>query len=436
MMSRIRVWFDRLRDSPWLLPTLQFIASVMLAQGLLLADRSWPEDWLPPWMVLGVSGVDGGRGMLQAIGSSMITVAALVYSMTLAVLSQTSAQYSSRVVRNFVRDRCNQAALGAFVGIYSYCLVVLRGLDPHHMGPGLALHGAMVLAFLGIGVLIYFIHHVAQSIQVAHILLAIEIDALSVINRMCPESGAPRHAEPGLLQLLSAAASAGVVVHARFSGYVQAIALSDLVGLAREHEVVIVLRRRVGEFVIKGEPLAAILRPTPDSDEEPGAAALAHSIDAAFSHRMQLSVDQAPAFALRQMIDIALKALSPGVNDTTTAVMAIDRLGVLIRRVAGRDIPSRRVVREGRLRVVTANPDFADLLGQAFDQIRQCANGNSAVLTRLAGVFGSLYLAIGLDDRREVIAMHGTVVGELAQASIPVAHDVAGVRRALVWLPG
>lgn len=140
------------------------VAAVGLAALIISIDANVKLSFVDNWPLLFGSGAEGARGLLSAVASSMITVAGVVFSITIVALSLTSSQYTSRVLRNFMRDRVNQTVLGVFVGIFAYCLVVLRtirGGDEGAFVPSLAVLGGLLLAFVGIGFLIYFIHHIA-----------------------------------------------------------------------------------------------------------------------------------------------------------------------------------------------------------------------------------------------------------------------------------
>ena len=172
-MSRLRVLWQNVNASLWFVPTLMVAGAIGLAFGLVVVDTHIAHTWLPDYPLLFGAGTDGARGMLTAIAGSMVTVAALIFSLTLSTLAQVSSQYTSRVLRNFMRDRANQLVLGFFVSIFAYCLIVLRtirGSDEGGFIPSLAVFMGLVLALASIGVLIFFIHHMATAIQASTII--------------------------------------------------------------------------------------------------------------------------------------------------------------------------------------------------------------------------------------------------------------------------
>jgi uncharacterized membrane protein len=168
MLPHLHYWWQAKRSSFWFVPAVIVLDAVALATLLITLDANIDLHVVERWPLLFGAGADGARGLLTTVASSMITVAGVVFSITLVALTLTSSQYTSRVIRNFMRDRVNQVVLGVFVGIFAYCLVVLRtirGGDEGGFVPTLAVLGGLILAFIGIAVLIYFIHYVSTSIQ-------------------------------------------------------------------------------------------------------------------------------------------------------------------------------------------------------------------------------------------------------------------------------
>ena len=249
-----------------------------------------------------------------------------------------------------MRDRSNQFVLGTFLSIFIYCVVVLRTIrdgEGEHV-PAVSVVGAIALALLGIVVLIYFIHHVASSMQVSTILAAISKETLQALQNLYPEQVGDDPGEhegtPAELALLQQ--PAGSPVAAQCAGYIQTIRPEPLLAFAHKHDLLIRLDRAVGEFVAAGAPLAYLI----------GAAAPDHEIDAEVNHCFGTNdfrtIEQDPGFGIRQIVDIAAKALSPGINDPTTAVNCLDHLESILRDLVNRRIPSPFRYYQGRLRVI------------------------------------------------------------------------------------
>ena len=252
-MNRIRQVWESLRSSLWFIPTLMVLGAVALAVALIEAESFVNREMLAhDYPRLFGAGAEGARGMLSAIAGSMITVAGVVFSITTVTFALAASQYTSRILRTFMSDRGSQAALGVFLGVFAYCLVVLRtirGGDEGVFVPTLAVLGAFLLALVAIGVLVYFIHHVASSIQASVIIHSVTGETLNTVDRLHPDRAAGPAAEPLPPEPLRAS------VPSRKIGYIQALHGESLLRWAREQNTVIRMERRIGDFVFEGLPL-------------------------------------------------------------------------------------------------------------------------------------------------------------------------------------
>jgi uncharacterized membrane protein len=366
-------------------------------------------------------GAAGARGMLSAIAGSMMTVASLTFSLTISILATASSQYTSRVIRNFMRDRVNQVVLGYFVGLFGYCLVVLRtirGGDEGQFVPSVAVMGGLVLALLSIAVLIYFIHHIAESIQAGTILRRVTDETLRAIGQLFPAHvGEPVADDDGPLERPSRATGRWHPVAAEGFGYVCSLDTAAVLTLAAERDAVVRMVVEVGSFVTPAGTLCEVSLPAAPDD------ATARRLRAAFELATARTVEQDAAFGVRQIVDIALKALSPGINDTTTGVMCVEHLAVLLESLAARPIPSRLRASDGAVRLVATGRSFDALAGLCLDQIRQSASGNTAVLTALLRAIAVAGRAAASSARRDELDRHARLVVLLAGESVSCADD-------------
>jgi len=262
------------------------------------------------------------------------------------------------VLRNFMRDRANQMVLGVFVGIFAYCLVVLRtirGGDEGAFVPGLAVLFAVVLAFAGIGVLIFFIHHIGASIQASQIIAAVAKDTLAAVDHLFPEVGDP--IDEAQEVATAAHGRAGRAVPSRDTGYIQRVSVDALLEIARVRHTIVRMECGVGAFVIEGAPLASLVGIEGSDGIDPDAV---RQINAAYTLDRQRTVDQDARYGIRQLVDVALKGLSPGINDVTTAVMCVDYLTEILVRLSGRQLGSPLRSESGELRVIVWRPTYAD----------------------------------------------------------------------------
>ncbi|MGK2935464.1 MAG: DUF2254 domain-containing protein [Gemmatimonadaceae bacterium] len=425
-MNRLQKYWDDLRSSLWFIPALIVAGAVVLAVGLIEAEAFADREFLASrWPLLFGAGAEGSRGLLSTIAGSMITVAGVTFSITVVALTLASSQYTSRILRNFVRDRTNQTVLGVFVGVFAYCVVVLRTIRSGEEGafvPGVAVLGALLLAFVAIGFLIFFIHHIAASLQATTIIESVAAETLEAVDRLFPDRmGEGAAGRAGEEHELALAPKTWVAVPARKTGYVQGVDADALFELADERDVVVRMEKGIGEFVIDNCPLVSVSGMSPDDES-------IRKLNAAYSVDRYRTVHQDAGYGIQQIVDIALKALSPGINDTTTAINCVDYLGSILARLAVRRIESPFRSDGGELRVINRGPTFPGLLADAFDQIRQNAEGNVAVLKRLLQVLATIAERTSDEERLHALRQHADLVAETAERSVPSAHDRATIQ--------
>jgi uncharacterized membrane protein len=391
-ISRLRVTWARLRASYWFVPTLMALAAIGLAAGMIELDHWMDGREMTPRAWLYGGRAEGAQTMLSTIASSMITVAGVAFSITIVALVLASNKFGPRLLRNFMRDLGNQLVLGTFIATYVYCLLVLRSVrSGEDLGgvfvPHAAVSTAVVFALGSLGVLIYFIHHVASSINAAHAVAGVGTDFVRAIDRLFPEpigDDVKAHApEPPEWALPTGFENASVVVAARRGGYVEAVDDQTLVRVAREHDVVVVLEHEPGSFVVQGAPLMHVW-PAP---RDPGR--LCESLTAAVAIGSQRTLTQDAEFAVVQLVEVALRALSPGINEPFTAINCLDWLAQGLSRVAQREEPSRlRTDEAGRVRVVAPRTTFAGLVDASFSELDRYALASVTVTERMMEVFG------------------------------------------------
>jgi len=433
MNKLIKYWGD-LRSSFWFMPSFIVTAIMVFAVLLIEFDASISQDWMVQWpRVFGV-GADGARAMLSTLAGSMMTVMSITFSMTLLALSLASGQYSSRVLRNFMRNPTTQLTLGVFAGVFAYCLIVLRtirggdGID--EFVPSLAVFFAFLMSLGGIGVLIYFIHHIASSIQATNIIASVAEETNASIDRLLPKhtADAANKTAGCHYQLDALDERQWYAVAAARSGYIQNVDIAELMWLAQAHKTIVRMEHGVGAFVVQGTPLVSLaLTFAPEQ-------CTVKALNAAYSIGRYRVLELDPAFGIRQIVDIALKALSPGVNDTSTAVICVDYLSSILARLAGRKFPPVQHYADDTLRVIAVAPSFEGLLTEAFEQIRASAESNIAILLRMLSGFTAIASLTSkpshisaLDDQRRRIA-------ELVEPCFASSHDRALLKRRLLEL--
>jgi len=308
-------------------------------------------------------------------------------------------------------------------------LRTIRDGDEEAFVPSLAVLGGLVLAFVGIGFLIYFIHHIAMSIQASSIIAAAAEETIAAMNRLFPtELGDAPDEDLVGIQAASLTGLTWTAIGASKTGYIESIEGDSLLSLARKHETIVRMERGIGEFVVMGAPLISVAGMSQPEDEAAG------ELNAVFVISRHRTVEQDAGFGIRQIVDIALKALSPGVNDTTTAVMCVDYLGAILTQLAPRKIASPHRLDQGQLRVIARGPSFESLLAEAFDQIRQDAQGNVAILTRQLQALETIAGQTASSQRRQLLRQKADLIAAVAQRTIPTPHDREVVTAASVRL--
>ncbi|MGE0521295.1 MAG: DUF2254 domain-containing protein [Candidatus Binatia bacterium] len=373
MKIRLAAVWDALRTGYWFVPSLMMVAALGLAWSTLQVDQRWAELTAKVGFFAGTP--SGARSILSGVAAAMITIAGLTFSITIVAITVASQQYGARLLRTFMRDLTNQFVLGAFVAIFLYCLLVLgaiRSEDPRGYVPDLSVTLSVAFAVLGLGVLIYFIHHLSSSIDAAHLISVVGTEIDANVDALFPERlGEELEVAPAELPR-----GPGAGVFANASGYVQAIDEDTLLEAAGRHDAVIRLERRPGDLCIEGTRIATVW---PGNDE-----ALARSINESLVLGNQRTALQDVEFSIDQLVMIAVRALSPGVNDPFTAMLCIDRLTISLARLARRCMPrAERSDQRGALRVIARPWMFPAALDAAFNQIRQHGCANTAVTLRL-----------------------------------------------------
>ncbi len=432
MKLKLLYYWEHVRASYWFVPTLMLFAATLLSWMVVRLDAKIDtagtifEDW-------GYSGdSEGASAVLSTVAGSMITIAGVVFSITLVALSLASSQFGPRMLRNFIRDRVNQVALGAFVSTFLYCLLVLRTVrhdDSAPFVPHLAVALAVILAVLSIFVLIYYIHHVAVNIQADTLIDDIHAELRRMMDTLYPhhigdaDGDAVQDGHADLSVAHHFDRPAGRVCADR-DDYVQAIDPNALLALATQHDLAVRIERRPGDYVIAG---AAVLSVWP-ADALDDAICLALRDCVIFG--AQRTATQDIEFAVDQMVEIAARALSPGINDPFTAITCVDRLGSALASLAQRELPPAiRVDTLGMPRVIAQPVGFAEVLDSAFNALRQFAHGNAPVTIRMLEVLTEIEaLATRVEDR-VALERHAMMLMRSAEAGLAELEDSADVRR-------
>ena len=386
MRTGFRYW---LRDRFWAVP----LGIALAAAGLAVVLTTVDQEVLGMLPALFNGGPEGARALLAAIITSMISFTGLVFSITIVVLQLSSSQFSPRVLNTFLHDRSTQVALGVFVATFVFAFVVLRTVrgttETGGFVPTTAVTAAVILVFASVLVFLQYIHHITQSIRAATIITRIAGETRALIARRYPQDGdAPPSGTP----------RTGPVHHvpARSCGVVQSVDDDRLAAAAAEHHCSIRLAPAIGDFIPAGATLLEVTGGKPPDDKRLCATVVLSD---------ERTLDQDVGSGFRQLVDIALRALSPSLNDPTTAIQAIDQLHDLLRCLATRPLPPRHRVADGVLLLAVPEAGFADLLPLAVAEIARAGADYPRVRTRLREMLLDLAEVAGPEHRPPIIRM-------------------------------
>ncbi|MEO7998766.1 MAG: DUF2254 domain-containing protein [Gemmatimonadaceae bacterium] len=421
-LLRIR---DSLRDSFWFLPLIMALLAAVGAFASVAFDHAIGEKWVANFGFIWSGGPDGARSVLSTVAGSLMTVISIVFSLTITTLAQTSSHFGPRVLRNFTSNRGVQFTLGTFIATFIFCLLVLRtvrSVNESQFVPYLSVNIGIVLTLISLGVLIFFIHHIAQSIQAETLTADVGRAILRSVPGLFPKrlvtatvAGHETRLPPPTPPTFEWENAR--VVSSRNTGYVQNIDEGRLLRLATEQDRVIRLRARAGDFLWSGAVLIDVLPASPVIDEFEDALA------GSFSIGSRRTPDQDAVYGVQQLVEIAAHALSPGINEPFTALSSIDWLGAALAEVAGREFPALVSVDENNApRVLARALDFRDLMHASFDQIRAYGSANADVMMRLLDVIIALAPLLSRVRDVETLAYHANLVATDA-SHIDNAYD-------------
>jgi uncharacterized membrane protein len=389
--------------------------TIALALGGAGAFFSWLEEefpaasaWVPTVLFPSHADPQVAQVILAGIAASIMTVVSIVFAILLMTLTLASMQFSPRIIVSFSRDRVTQWTLGIFLGTFSYCMAALPAAHslPHPFAPVATVLGAMVLALVCVGLLLFFIHHISQAISVNHIVDRIAAETESMIDEIMPwphrlnrhlKDAEPLRPNPSEVAVLSVD-----------SGYIRFVDTRRLVALAKHYHVTIRVLRRVGHFVPAGIPLMMVSKGKRLPPE--GVAELLIALDFGPTRTLQQDVE----FGVLQIVDVALKAISPAVNDPTTAINCVDQLSRILIRFASRQPPEDLLYDPpGIVRASIGWIHFERLLDAAFEQIRMYSKTDVAVSLRLLRALGDIAASTPDLEFRRILVERGmrTVAG-------------------------
>jgi len=397
MNARIRQWLEDINSTFWLRPGLIVLCGIVFAETMINIER-WNitiPAFLSSWLYGG--GETGARTLLGAIAGSTIGVAGTIFSITIATLTLASSQMGPRLLRNFTQDKGNQTTLGIYLSTFSYALIVLRSVRGAEQGafvPHIAISGAILLALLCVAMLIYFVHHVASSINFDTVIDLVYRDLRQRLEQI---TASPEQVG----RIADAYWSDGLIVTHAGGGYIQQLDDERIADWAKQHREAVRLNARIGDFVFPGAPLARVV---------PGIENPCEAIREALVLGPYPTPSGDLEYAVEQLVDIAVRALSSGVNDPRTANRILDRLGAALCDLAIKRLPTGAIARDGHVVFQRDATTYDGLTNSMFHTIRQSASGSPSVLIHLLEILIKVGQCERDCERLQVLGRHGDFV--------------------------
>jgi uncharacterized membrane protein len=422
-MKKLQFFWEELNSSFWFVPILMLLIAIGSAIGLIYLDSR--IDYFPEGILkyLLPASVDSARSMLGIIAGATIGVAGTVFSITLVVLTLASSQLGSRLVRNFMYDRLNQVVLGTYVSSFVYCLIILSSLKQHDdfkFIPAFSVFAALASAIAGIVLLVVFIHHVSMSIQSDKVISDISEAMSKSVKKLFPDEIGHKEDKPMPdINSLKKWYAFKQNIRCKRGGYLQSVDGQGLINIAEKYDCIIILHHRPGDFLVQDMVLCDVLCTEECGNE------VHEKIQGNFIIGKVRTPMQDAEFSIRQMVEVAARALSPGVNDPYTAIACIDNLTSIMCYLTRAEFPSPyRYDSQDKLRVIADNHTFSGMLNAAFNQIRQYAEKSPSVMIRLMEAMKAINTFTRSKNQQELVIKHAEMILKAAERTFHEPQDL------------
>ncbi len=434
MGRRLRVMWKSTWESLWFIPTVMTLLAIILALGMVRLDRMLGLDERDAFWWAFEGGSESAFRVLTAIAGTMVSVIGVVFSVTVVSLQLASSQFSPLVLRTFTSDRSNQLVFGIFFATFTYTLLVIRAVrestdETEAFAAPVSATFAIFLALVSVASLIYFINHIARSIQAPVVVDRATRDAHDMIDTLYPGDIGEPASDHGRERVASLSGEPGEV-YANDAGYIETIEEDTIFGLADDRSLVVRIEPHPGTFVVPGMLLAHVW-PSEDLDDH-----VTDTIRKSLLLNLEPTTQSDIGFGVRQLADIATKALSPGINDVATAKICLDRLSELLVRLATHEgVVSVRAAGDGNERVLLLleGPAFDELVNAGFSPIRTFGADNPDIASYLMEKLG-LVSSLAAEANREPLREQADLVLRSAREHISVEPELERVERAGAWL--
>lgn len=427
-MKKLLFFWKELLATFWFLPVAILISSVILAMGSVYLDNTVSisqDGWFRFFIV---NSPDSARTILSTISGAMIGVAGTVFSVTLVALTLASSQFGPRLIKKFMYVRLNQVVLGTYISTYLYCLIVLiaiKGSEDYMFIPSISILIAIFTAIVNIILLIVFIHQIAVSIQADKVVSDISNFISNQVGTLFPERMGDEKETNAEIDVKNEMSSyrKRISIKAPKSGYLQYIDGESLMEVVSENDLLFDLNFRPGAFLVKGQEIGFIY-----SNQELQREQLKKIEDQFVIGEVKTS-QQDLEFSIQQMVEIAARALSPGVNDPFTAIACIDNLSSTLSYLGHTKFPSKyRHDSNSKLRIIADTVDFEGVLDVAFNQIRQFAGGIPSVIIRLMEALITIKSFVFEESRGKALVRHAEMVFRLGKDTMSEKNDLEDLR--------
>ncbi|WP_319547962.1 DUF2254 domain-containing protein [Desulfogranum marinum] len=442
-MRKIRLfnmWYD-IKSSFWFIPLLMIFSSFIFSLFTLFIDQvlykeelfqsyEYTQNILKYFVFVGA---DGARSVLTTVSGSMITVAGVTFSITIVSLTMAASQFGSRLLVNFMQDKSTQFVLGTFVSTYVYCLLVLRSVHSDYENlfvPTFSVNCAVLLAFFNVGVLVFFIHHISISIKAECVIDSVYKQLKLDIDRMFIDGDHEKSDDDSIKQTdfnspeLAAEYPAKSAMYSPKTGYLQAIDYDKLMELSVEKDLVVQLETKAGDYFVPGFPVATIRSKSRIQGE------FVTGLSDVFLCGHQRTGEQDIESGIHQLVEIAVRSLSPGINDPFTAISCIDCLSSVFTILAQKRPPAAwHHDAEGCLRVLAKPVEYSMLLEAAFNQIRQNSKTSVAVTIRLMDAYHRIAFSLKDVANKAVLRRHVEMLLAAGACNIDCEHDMQDLKR-------
>ncbi|HVF18061.1 MAG TPA: DUF2254 domain-containing protein [Steroidobacteraceae bacterium] len=425
-MHLVSIWVEKLRTGLWPIPLAMSIAAMFLYSAALAVDGMvTSEVTLRTWHLHSGSG-DDARNTLSVLVSAIITMSSVVFSITIVVLSNASNQFGTRLIRTYMADVRTKLTLGLLSMTITYCLLALRGVQkdmPSDAVPHIAVGTGWLLGLSCVLVLLFFLHFVSRSIVADRIIRRVADELLEIVAKMEPLKESPRGGEE--IALPEDFSERNQILRSRTEGYIEAIRYERLLSIAAERNIQLRMEARAGAYMCRDGWLARAYPGDAVTEE------LATLIDQQVLKGASRTPTQDLEFMIRHLVDIALRALSPGINDENTSIVVIDHLRNALSQLACKQIPLHTYCdKQGVIRVVGKGNDFAGVLDAALNQIRQAADSHPAVIIEMIRAIGRIGEHVLQGGQRDALQQHARLFMNTGLRASHEPYDRAAIERA------